>query len=101
MRIEVRDRACPVVRAGDPCLRTEDLYEGPVGDARAVRQAAAAHEHGLVPKPCEDLANEARLSDSRLAEEREDMDGAVGLCAFDRVEEQLELAIAANECCAH
>ena len=58
MRVQIRERARAVVRAGDPCLCAKDLHQWPVRDARAVGQAAAAQEHGLVPQARQDLADE-------------------------------------------
>ena len=81
---------------GDPGRGLHHLGERPVRDALAVGEAAAG-EHGRALEARDELAREPALADARLAVDREQVRAAVAHGALERVLEQLELVLAADE----
>ena len=80
----------------DPGGRLDHLGQRPVRDALAVRQRAAGEDRRALDAG-EELADQAALADARLAVDREDVRPAVADRALERVLEQLELGVAADE----
>ena len=92
-----------VLRSGafeDPVVLPQHLSDGPVGDAVAVRQAT--------PRPAErrllftrqhlpELADQSRLADTRLADDRHEVRLPVSDRAPERRPEELELAVTTHE----
>ena len=74
----------------------DHLGERPVGDALAVRETASGKNAGAL-ETVHELPREAALPDSRLPEDREEMRTPVANGARERVLEELELGLAADE----
>ena len=72
------------------------LAQRPVRDALAVRKRTA-HENARALDAVEELSREAALPDARLAVDREEVSAPVAQAAVERVLEQLELGLAADE----
>src|SRR5262249_39619832 len=81
---------------GDPGRRLHHLGERPVRDAFAVRQAAPTEDGGAL-QARDELARQPALPDTRLAVDREQRGAAVARRTRERVLEQLELGLAADE----
>ena len=77
--------------------RDQDLDERPVGDALAVREAAAAQDVGRVADALEEVGDEARLADPGRPEQREEPARAVGDGVLEVAPETLALALASDE----
>src|SRR5204862_5120672 len=73
------------------------------GDARAIRQDAAAQQARLAARrdAGERLADQTRFSDARVTHEREEMRAPVGPDALEGVEEQAQLTLPSDELRAH
>ena len=80
----------------DPGRDLDHLGERPVGDALAVGQAAAGEDRRALDAR-EELAREPALADAGLAVDREQVRAPVADGALERVLEQLELGLAADE----
>jgi hypothetical protein len=78
---------------------TEQLLENPnhrpVRDSLSVGEAATAHDSRVVERGKE-LVGEARLPDSRRAEEREKLAGAVSKRSGERIVQPFELSLSAD-----
>src|SRR5581483_8294270 len=86
-----------VCKAGEAL---QDLPERPVRNAVAVRQAAADDDQrrlGQGRQPLEQLAGESALADARLAVDRHQVWTALGEDALVQREQELELALTADE----
>ena len=79
-----------------PGARLDHRRERPVGDALAVgKRAPGQGRHAL--EALDELADEPALSEPGLAEDGDELDAAVADGTAQRVLEQLELAVAADE----
>ena len=84
----------------DPRLRLDHLAERPERDAVAVRKTTAAaprDETGVVGERALELPDEAALPDAGHADERHELNGAVAASARDRVDDQAQLLLAADQ----
>ena len=84
------------VVVGDPGRRLHHLGERPVRDALAVGKAAAG-EDGRALETGDELAREPALADAGVAVDRDERGAPVADAARERVLEQLELGVAADE----
>ena len=57
--------------------RSDDLDQGPERDAPAIRQAAAAHDVGLLGHRREELAGQPRLADAGVSDDRDGSQAAL------------------------
>jgi hypothetical protein len=73
----------------------QDLDHGPVADALAVRQAAAAH-HGCLELR-QSLLDEPRLADARVGDNRDELAAALGESALPHLAQSPELSGAPDE----
>ena len=80
----------------DPGRGLDHRRERPVGDALAVGQRTTA-QRGHALGALDELGDEPRLADARLAEDGDEARAAVADRARERVLEQLELLLAADE----
>jgi hypothetical protein len=84
----------------DPGLRLDHLAQRPERHTVAVRQAAPAppgHETGVVGERALELPDEPALADAGSADERDEVHGPVAARARDRVEDEAELLLAADQ----
>ena len=81
---------------GDARRVLDHRCERPVGDAFAVGKRAAA-EHGDALGALGELADEPRLADAGLAEDRHQVGAPIAGRAGERVREHVELLLAADE----
>ncbi len=77
--------------------RDQDLDERPVRDPLAVREAAAAQDVGRVADAFEEVGDEARLADSRGAEQRDEPARALVEDVLEVAPEPVALALASDE----
>ena len=88
------------VRLEDPRVGLDDLAERPESDAVAVGEAAAlppVHQLGAVVHPGTELREQASLADARLAGDRDELDLRLAEHALERVLQQAQLTVAADE----
>jgi hypothetical protein len=84
----------------DPRAHAHHLCERPVGDAVAVREAAAAMPVHVVREPVDvllELPREPRLADAGDAEDRDEPRAALFRGGVEEILDELELALAADE----
>jgi hypothetical protein len=93
---QLLDRDVERVVVDDPGCALHHLGERPVGDALAVRQAAAGENGGALERLAE-LVREAALADAGLAVDREQVRAAVAQRPVVGVLQQLELGVAADQ----
>jgi hypothetical protein len=99
----VHDGAEPLLHLGvgqprrDPGRALDDLDDRPERDPLAVGEAAAEEDGGLVVDRVGELGDETRLPDAGRPQQREQVAGPVDGCALERLAEQGELALAADE----
>ena len=93
---ELLDRDVERVVVRDPGRALDHLGERPVGDALAVGKAPAG-EHGGALERVRELARQPALADPGLAVDREDMGPPVPNRPHQRVLEELELGLPADE----
>ena len=93
---QLRDRLLDRIVVRDPGRDLDHLGERPVGDALAVGKRAADEDARLFDA-LEELAREPALPDPGLAVDREEVRALVLDHAAERVLEQLELEVAADE----
>ena len=88
------------IRIEQTCLRLDHLAERPVGDAFAVRQAAAlppAGQRRLCVDVYEQLSDEPALADPRLADDRHQLHRTLLRGALERADQERLLELAADE----
>ena len=79
-----------------PARLLQDLGERPVGDAVAVREAAPDEDPRAL-EPREQLAHEPALADAGVAVDRDELRALLGDDALLQREQEVELAVAADE----
>ena len=95
-RAELLERLFGGVVVGDARRGLDHLGKGPVRDALAVGQRAAREDRAAV-EARDELAREPALPHPGIAVDREKVGTPVALRAFERVRQQLELRVAADE----
>ena len=76
---------------------TDDLRDGPVGDALAVREAAPLGDERVARHGRDELADEPRLPDSGGPDDRDDVAGAIARHPLVSLLQQPELVRAADQ----
>ena len=100
-RDDVRIRVSVEQRSDTAIARslTHDLPHRPVGDALAVREAAADEHPGITVHRATQLLDEACLADAGIAEDREELGAAFTPGALEGPEKLGELIVAADKRC--
>ena len=99
-RLDPRDADVGRVVVRDAGEALQDLGERPVGDAVAVGEAAPDEDPRAL-EPREQLAHEPALADAGVAVDRDELRALLGDHALLQREQQVELALAADERCVH
>ena len=86
------------VVVGDPGARLDHRGERPVRDALAVRQRAPGERRHALER-VDELGDEARLAEPRLAEDGHELRAAIPHRSLERVLEQRQLRLAADQRC--
>jgi len=82
----------------DPAQRADHLRRGPVGDALAVRQAAAAHDRpAFTRQAIGGLTNQAALAHAGHAQDGEEHGLLLVACAARCIHEHCQLLVAAGQ----
>ena len=93
---QLLERLLERVVVGDARRRLDHLRDRPVRHAFSVREAAAT-EHGRALEPVDELARDSALADAGLAVEGDERGAGIAHRSRERVLEQLELGLAADE----
>src|SRR5205807_618194 len=88
------------IRLEDPCVCLHDLPEGPERDAFAVRETSPLPPKHVVVSLLDErteLSDQASLADSRLADDRRELQRPIAQRAPVRLAENCKLALATDE----